>query len=185
MNILALDQLGKCFRRALETKPRIVQTHDRKNLSADFETEIVAPLHVLGGLGKCQAKLANCVDIHLFNPESDRLDRKSNFTRRFKCKPALLEIPIYKSLAWATAPGLSAVRAGSSPGDRRTTTTPSPPFTVPSNSASTGSTPLLFTAWDTPKKSSPVRSKAGSARGLMCSLSAPYAGMPKARCRKY
>ena len=43
-------------------------------------------------------------------------------------------------------------RAGSSPRDRRTTTNPSPPFTVRSNSGSTGSTRRPCTVWGTPKK---------------------------------
>ena len=49
--------------------------------------------------------------------------------------------------AWAIG-----AQAGSSPGDRRTTTNLSPPFTARSNSASTGSTPPPSTVWDTPRK---------------------------------
>ena len=35
--------------------------NNRKNLSADFEAELVAPLQILGGLREIQAKLANRV----------------------------------------------------------------------------------------------------------------------------
>jgi aryl-alcohol dehydrogenase-like predicted oxidoreductase len=64
MNVLALDQFGKNLRRALETKTRIVQADDRKDLPANLETKIVAPLQILSGLRKCQAKFADCVCIH-------------------------------------------------------------------------------------------------------------------------
>lgn len=64
MNILALDQLGKSFWRALETEARSVEAHDGENLPTDLEAEIVAPLQVLGSVRKGQAKLANCVGVH-------------------------------------------------------------------------------------------------------------------------
>src|ERR1700726_4042297 len=47
MNVLALDQLSKNLRRALQTKLRIVQTEHGKNLPADLEAQIVAPLQIL------------------------------------------------------------------------------------------------------------------------------------------
>src|ERR1700693_109912 len=64
MNVLALDQLRKSLRRALETKPRIVQANNRKDLSSDLEEEIVAPLQILSSLRESQAKFANRVCIH-------------------------------------------------------------------------------------------------------------------------
>jgi hypothetical protein len=63
-NVLTLNQLRKSLRHTLEAKPRIVQTGYRKNLPANLEAEIITPLHILGGLRKCQAILANGIDIH-------------------------------------------------------------------------------------------------------------------------
>src|SRR5882724_8243329 len=61
--------------------------------------------------------------------------RSLNLDRRKdrKWKLANWVIPTCTSRRWASAPGPSAARAGSSPGDHRTTTTPSPPFIVRSN----------------------------------------------------
>jgi aryl-alcohol dehydrogenase-like predicted oxidoreductase len=64
MNVLALKQFGKSLWRALETKPRIIQADDGKNLPPEFEAEIIAPLQVLFRFRKCQAKFADCFNVH-------------------------------------------------------------------------------------------------------------------------
>ena len=43
-NILALNELGKSLGGTFQTKLRIVQADDNKNLPSDFEAKIVAPL---------------------------------------------------------------------------------------------------------------------------------------------
>src|SRR5713101_1694736 len=89
-----------------------------------------------------------------------------NVERRLKCKCANLAILTCTLPKWAMEPGPSAAPAGSSPGDHRTTTSPSPPFTVRSNSASTGSTRPPCTVWDTPRKWSAVLLRSGAASDL-------------------
>lgn len=64
MNVLAFDQFGKDFGGALETQPRIVQADDGKNLSTDFEAQIVAPLQILRCPRECQTELANGVGVY-------------------------------------------------------------------------------------------------------------------------
>src|ERR1700730_4662135 len=73
MNVLALNQLGKGFRRAFEAKPRIIQADDRKNPSPDLEAEVVAPLQVLGGRREGQTKLANRIYVHLHSTSASEV----------------------------------------------------------------------------------------------------------------
>jgi hypothetical protein len=63
-NILALNQLCERFGRTLEAHPWIVQTDHRKNLSSNLETQIVAPLQILGCFGKGQTVGTNIIHIH-------------------------------------------------------------------------------------------------------------------------
>src|SRR6202035_5772558 len=64
MDVLMLDQFRESLRGALQTEARMIQPEHDKNLAANLEAEIVAPLQVFRGLGKCQAKFSNCIDIH-------------------------------------------------------------------------------------------------------------------------
>jgi hypothetical protein len=63
-NPLALDQLGKTIRRALEAKPGIVEPEHGENLAADFETKVVFPLELLSSMGKGETKFADGIGIH-------------------------------------------------------------------------------------------------------------------------
>src|SRR5439155_614851 len=79
-----------------------------------------------------------------------------------------------------SGPGPSAARAGSSPGDPRTTATPSPPSARPWTPASTGSTPRPSTASVTPRRSSRAPSRGwapgGEGTALTSSPSAAWSG---------
>src|SRR5882672_11512582 len=100
---------------------------------------------------------------------------------RLKCKLASLVTQTFTLLPSATVPGPLVAQAGSSAGDRRTTTTQLRPSTVRLNSASTGSTLLPYTAWDTPRKSLPAPSKPGLVHDRMYSPSVACAGMRRVR----
>jgi hypothetical protein len=80
------------------------------------------------------------------------------------------------------AHGPSAIRAGSSHGDLRTTMIPSEPFIARANSGSTGSTRPQSTAWGTRRQSLDERSRAGPIRNPTSSPSADGAGTP-GQCR--
>lgn len=57
-----MEFVGVRFQREPET--RRFKRGNSKHFAADFEDEVVFPLHLLGGAGEGEAKLAELVDVH-------------------------------------------------------------------------------------------------------------------------
>jgi len=67
VDVFLFDQLGERFGRALEAELLRdgCQRDDGEDLAANFETEIIAPLQVLGGVREGEAVPADVFDVHL------------------------------------------------------------------------------------------------------------------------
>jgi len=65
MNVFSFGQLGKNLWRALEAELLGDSREGQRgeDLAANLEAKIVAPLQILGGIGKSQAIIANSVYI--------------------------------------------------------------------------------------------------------------------------